>query len=179
MSSSHEVPKPLEAEQDIRRWITLYQQITLGDDSWAYRSFAELVAKYGTFQQPAPWRYEGKQQPGRCFKAASEWAENTGWTYVEGYALAPSVTFFSCFEHAWCLTDGGVVADPALPDGLVTGYFGIPLSHEFRRAQQSIRGTDAVFVSDPKNPLAGINCELLISGLPSLAVTRNNADLHT
>ncbi|MFD5015349.1 hypothetical protein [Streptomyces chartreusis] len=158
-----------ETEQELRRWIELCRQLKVGDASWAHPSFADLVAACGFYQPPAAWTHGGTQQPGRCFQTASEWAERAGWTYVEGSAFVPSAAPFSCIEHAWCLNDGDV-ADPSLPDGIATGYIGIPLSHTFRRQQQAIRGTDAVFVSDPRNPLTGINTDVLRTGLPTHAV---------
>ncbi|MGI5372680.1 hypothetical protein ACQEV2_00065 [Streptomyces sp. CA-251387] len=125
----------------------------------------------GSYRPPSPWTHGGQSQPGRCFAAASEWAERAGWAYAEGYALVRAAAPFTCFEHVWCLTDEGLVADPALPDGAAAGYFGIALSHRFRRQQQLARGTDAVFVSDPKNILVGINEQLLRSVLPDQALS--------
>ncbi|MEU6299271.1 hypothetical protein [Streptomyces erythrochromogenes] len=142
----------------------------MGDASWPFRSLADLVMNHGRFYQPAPWPMNDPQQPGLCFKAASEWADRTGWTYVEGFVLAPSVAPFTVFEHAWCLTGEGHVADPALPDGMAHGYLGIPLTAAFRHAQQHHRGTDAVFTSDPSNPAAGVNREILRTGLPHDAI---------
>ncbi|GGR08966.1 hypothetical protein [Streptomyces pilosus] len=68
------------------------------------------------------------------------------------------------------MNDEGNVADPALPDGVVTGYFGIPLASSFRREQQCLRATIAVFTSDPSNPLAGYNKQILQVGLPGHAL---------
>ncbi|MDR6980943.1 hypothetical protein J2X68_007685 [Streptomyces sp. 3330] len=89
---------------------------------------------------------------------------------MEGFVLVPSAAPFSSFEHAWCLTADGKVADPSLPDGTATGYFGIPLQDVFRREQQTLRGTDSVFVSDPINPLASVNEAVLRAGLLPHAV---------
>ncbi|MET7944192.1 hypothetical protein [Streptomyces sp. NPDC005302] len=155
--------------RELRRWLALYAKLQVGDASWAYRSFAQLVSDHGFYQQPSPWVHDGLQRPGQCFSTASQWAERAGWTYVEGYVLVPSAAPFSCFEHAWCLTDQGV-ADPCLPDGTAVGYVGIPLTDSFRRQQQALRATHAVFVADPVNPLAGINEDVLRAGLPSQAV---------
>ncbi|MFD9398226.1 hypothetical protein ACFWA4_05330 [Streptomyces sp. NPDC060011] len=151
--------------QELAKWLALYGQLRVGDASWAYRSFADLVAEHGRFYPSAPWPQPDPPRPGQCFRAASEWADRAGWTYVEGFVLAPPVAPFTVFEHAWCLTQEGRVADPALPDGMATGYVGIPVSCAFRREQQGIRGTHAVFTSDPINPLAGVNEEVLRSGL--------------
>ncbi|MFJ2397353.1 hypothetical protein ACIOTI_31945 [Streptomyces sp. NPDC087843] len=142
----------------------------MGDTSWSYRCFADLVADHGRFYRPALWPMTDPHQPGCCFRAASEWADRAGWTYVEGFALVPSAAPFVVFDHAWCLTQQGQVADPALPDGMATGYLGIALDAGFRREQQRTRATDAVFVSDPSNPLAGVNEQILRSGLPKGAL---------
>ncbi|MGW3291054.1 hypothetical protein ACWDR3_41115 [Streptomyces sp. NPDC001002] len=170
-------PNPAEGAQELRRWLELYGNMRVGDPSWVYRSFAELVADCGFYQQPAPWTQRSVQKPGQCFKAAREWAERPGWTYVEGYVLVPSAAPFSCFEHAWCLTDHGV-ADPSLPDGVAAGYIGIPLTDAFCRQQRAARATDAVFVSDPASPLAGINESILRTGLPSDAMARSRPGPH-
>ncbi|MET9122271.1 hypothetical protein [Streptomyces sp. NPDC004528] len=156
--------------QELTKWLGIYGQLTVGDMSWSYRSFADLVADHGRFYRPAPWSMTDPHQPGHCFRAAREWADRTGWTYVEGFALVPSAPPFTVIEHAWCLTHEGYIADPALPDGTATGYLGVPLDAAFRRGQQRSRGTDAVFVSDPSNPLAGINEQILRSGLPEHAL---------
>ncbi|MGW1976515.1 hypothetical protein [Streptomyces sp. NPDC001889] len=155
------------------QWLDRSRQRRVGDESWAYRSFADLVAEHGSFFSPAPWP-AAEAHPkagGRCFAAASEWSDRTGWTYAEGYAIVPSeVDPFPVFEHAWCLTGEGEVADPALPDGMATGYFGIPVSERFRREQQHSRATKAVFTQDPSNPLAGVNKLIFRTGLPRHAL---------
>ncbi|MFD7972970.1 hypothetical protein [Streptomyces clavifer] len=166
-STTHDLAR---ARQELTEWVDKYRQLRIGDSSWVHRSFADLVAEHGSFFPPARWPLNDPQQPGHCFKAAREYAERTGWAYVEGFALVPSLVPFSAFEHAWCLTDEGLVADPALPDGLAAGYYGVPLSDDFRREQQHLRKTDAVFTSDPSNPLAGYNDLVLRTGLPHHAL---------
>lgn len=151
--------------QEFTKWLALYGQLQVGDASWAHRSFADLVAEQGRYYPPAPWPQPDPPRPGQCFRAASEWADRAGWTYVEGFALAPTAAPFTVFEHAWCVTQDGQVADPALPDGMVTGYVGIPVDSAFRHEQQGKRGTHAVFTSDPLNPLAGLNEDILRNGL--------------
>lgn len=70
------------------------------------------------------------------------------------------------------------LADPSLSDGLALGYVGIPLSHDFRHEQQLQRATDAVFTSDPSNPLASLNEHFLRAGLPqhALALARERPE---
>ncbi|MFE6946655.1 hypothetical protein [Streptomyces chartreusis] len=166
---------PQQPLQELTSWLDRYRQLRIGHDTWAHRSFADLVAAYGSFFDPAPWLERGPQTPGQCFAAASHWADEEGWAYVEGFAIAPSAAPFTVFEHAWCVTDKGDVADPALPDGVVTGYFGIPLNSDFRREQQRLRATKAVFTSDPSNPLAGFNDQILRQGLPRHALAEDVA----
>ncbi|MFI9825270.1 hypothetical protein ACIHFC_33260 [Streptomyces sp. NPDC052013] len=168
--ASEDSQQPLE---ELTKWLELYRQLRVGDDTWAHRSFADLVTAYGSFFNPAPWLERGPQRPGHCFAAASHWADEKGWAYVEGFAVTPSNAVFTVFEHAWCLTDEGDVADPALPDGVATGYIGIPLSSSFRREQQRLRATKAVFTSDPSNPLAGFNEQILRQGLPRHALAKD------
>ncbi|MFJ4732530.1 hypothetical protein ACIP6V_09605 [Streptomyces sp. NPDC088770] len=91
---------------------------------------------------------------------------------MEGFVLAPSAAPFSAFEHAWCLAGEGPVADPSLPDGMATGYFGIPLNDDFQREQQNRRNTTAVFTSGPSNPLAGMNEQILRTGLSPRALAK-------
>ncbi|MGW0673548.1 hypothetical protein [Streptomyces sp. NPDC002746] len=158
------------ASESLQRWIALYQQVPLGDDSWVYASFAELVARHGQAYEPASWPTPDTQHPGRCFHMARRRAEEAGWTYVEGFVLVPSAIPFSGFEHAWCLTHEGRVADPALPDGWATAYFGVPLSDRFCREQWALRGADSVLTFDPAEPWEGANTAILRQGLPSYAV---------
>ncbi|KUN35726.1 hypothetical protein AQJ30_23850 [Streptomyces longwoodensis] len=155
-----------DPQEELTQWLARYRQLRVGDDTWAHPSFADLVIAYGLFFEPAPWLKRGPQRPGQCFAAASHWSDEKGWAYVEGFAAAPAAAPFTVFEHAWCVTDEGDVADPALPDGVATGYFGIPLNSDFRREQQRVRATKAVFTSDPSNPLAGYNERILQQGLP-------------
>ncbi|MER7671258.1 hypothetical protein ABTY61_22715 [Kitasatospora sp. NPDC096128] len=156
--------------RELLSWLERYRQLALGDSSWAYPGFADLVAEHGVFYSPAPWTGEVRQEPGRCFKAASAHAERSALVYAEGYALARSAVPFVVFEHAWCVGGDGRAVDPALPDGMVQGYLGVPLNGAFRREQQRLRGTDAVFVSDPRNLFGGVNEVVLRAGLPEGAV---------
>jgi hypothetical protein len=159
------------ASEALQEWIARYRRVPLGDDSWVYASFAELVARHGQAYEPAAWPMPDAQSPGRCFHVARRWAEQAGWTYVEGFVLVPSEVPFSGFEHAWCLTDEGKVADPALPDGWATAYFGVPLSDHFCQEQRALRGTDAVLTFDPVKFWEGANTTILRQGLPSYAVS--------
>ncbi|MFF8847958.1 hypothetical protein ACF08N_35515 [Streptomyces sp. NPDC015127] len=171
-------PAPEDSQQpveELTQWLDRYRQLRFGDDTWTHRSFADLVTEYGSFFHPAPWPEGVPQTPGQCFAAASHWSDKKGWVYVEGFVVVPSSAPFTVFEHAWCLTDEGDVVDPALPNGVATGYFGIPLSSDFRREQQRHRATKAVFTSDPSNPLAGINEQILCQGLPQHALARGVA----
>ncbi|MEU9663690.1 hypothetical protein [Streptomyces chartreusis] len=170
--ASDDAQQPLE---ELTLWLDRYRRLRVGCDTWAHRSFADLVAAYGSFFDPAPWLDRGHQRPGQCFAVASHWADEEGWAYVEGFAVAPCAAPFTVFEHAWCVTDEGDVADPALPDGVATGYFGIPLTSDFRREQQRLRATRAVFTSDPSNPLAGFNDQILRQGLPRHALAKDVA----
>ncbi|MEU7322610.1 hypothetical protein AB0465_37590 [Streptomyces griseoviridis] len=135
------------------------------DRSWRHPTFADLVLEHGLWYAPAPWPAEHAWMPtpGRCFEAAHTWADREGWTYVEGYALVPGTWPTAAVEHAWCLTDTGRVADPALPDGFATAYLGVPLSHSFRAARPE--GRDAVLTTG-SNMMLGPNTVVLRSGLP-------------
>lgn len=139
------------------------------DRAWRYPSFADLVLAHGRPYAPAPWGRPDPQQPGRGFAAAHRWADQEGWTYCEGYALVPSAMAFPAFEHAWCLTPGGVIADPALPDGYATLYWGLPLHEDYRRAhRRGENGEDAVLTFG-NNPFLGPGT-VLRDGLPADAL---------
>lgn len=176
MTVNQEEPADVHAEQELARWISLYQQVTLpnSDESWVHRSFANLVSTHGRFFRAAPWPVPGAhpRRQGECFRAANEWADRNSWTYVEGFAFIPSaVAFHRVFDHAWCLTQDGRVADPALEDGLATGYVGISVADDFRHRQRALRGTDALFTADPTNVLAGYATNIFRHGIPSEALT--------
>lgn len=154
----------------IAEWIGVYQQLSFGEPTWRHRSFGDLLAAHGELFLPAPWPDSDShpQRAGQCFAAANEYADRHGWIYVEGLVCLPDM---HVIDHAWCLTPSATVADPALPDGTARGYFGIPITPEFRHAQRA-RGTDAVFTADPAHPLAGhVNEEIMCLGLPADAVT--------
>lgn len=158
------------AVETLQTWIDRYRQVPLGDETWAYASFADLVARHGQSYEPAPWLMDEPQKPGQCFAASRRRAEEAGWTYVEGFVLVPSVVPFICFEHAWCLTPEGLVVDPAVADGLATAYVGVPLTDRFCSEQRELRQTDAVLAFDPLSPLAGANTLILRDGLPPYAL---------
>ncbi|MEV0504377.1 hypothetical protein AB0I84_43255, partial [Streptomyces spectabilis] len=135
------------------------------DAAWIHPSFADLILAHGRWYAPAPWP-GGTQRPGRCFAAAHEQADKRGWTYCGGYALSTD-PLIGAFEHAWCLTPTGQAADPAIPDGHVRVYAGLPLTDTFRRAQQ--RGADAVLTFGHDWRLQP-NTAVLRDGLPSNAL---------
>ncbi|MFE9252881.1 hypothetical protein [Streptomyces sp. NPDC007088] len=138
---------------------------------WAYPTFADLILAHGRLYAPAPWP-GGPQRPGECFAAAHALADRTGWTYCEGFALIPSSAGpvpHGVGEHAWCLTADGQVADPALPDGYATLYWGLPLADDFRAEHRRVRGDDAVLTYG-HDPIRSQLNEVLATGLPSTAL---------
>ncbi|MFJ4526198.1 hypothetical protein ACIP4Y_35670 [Streptomyces sp. NPDC088810] len=101
--TSDEDPTGETAADTLQKWIDPYRQLPLGDASWAYTSFADLVAQHGRSYEPAAWPMREGQLMGHCFSTSRRWAAKTGWTYVEGFVLVPSAIPFSGFDHAWCL----------------------------------------------------------------------------
>lgn len=160
----------MTTNDEMARWIEILRTMPRGPQSWRHPSFADLVDTHGRFYTPAPWPLADAHRPGQCFKAATEGAHTHEWTYVEGLVLVPDAAPFEVFDHAWCLTNAGKVADPAIPNGLAVLYLGIPVTTTFRLDQQSRRGTYAVFTDDPDNPLAGVNEPVLRDGLPVDAI---------
>jgi hypothetical protein len=157
-------------ERQLLEGVERERQLEIGKEGWAYRSVAELVLDHGRFFAPARWPLD--EHPGRegdCFAAAHEWADRTGWTYVEGSVLAPD-SLFSVSDHAWCLTPEGEVADPALPDGIAAAYLGVPYTDAFRRSFPERHG-DAL-VTFARNLLLGCNLTVLREGLPADATHR-------
>ncbi|MFK0154170.1 hypothetical protein ACIQVK_19115 [Streptomyces sp. NPDC090493] len=138
---------------------------------WVYPTFSDVVLAHGRLYAPAPWP-GGSQRPGQCFAAAHALADREGWTYCEGFVLVPSSAGpvpHGAAEHAWCLTDDGQVADPALPDGYAALYWGLPLTEEFRAAHRRVRGDDAVLTYGIHPFRAQLN-EVLRTALPSTAL---------
>ncbi|MFG2825307.1 hypothetical protein ACGFX4_38500 [Kitasatospora sp. NPDC048365] len=159
-----------EVESTLHQWVNTFAQLLLGEDGWRFRSFAQAVRELGTVQRPSPWPGDREQwAPGRCFAAATDYAEATGATYVEGFVLVPGLMAWPVFEHAWCLRDGAV-ADPSLPDGYAALCLGIPLSTDYRRSEQDRRGTHAVLTTDPQDPWSLVNEDALRDGPPAAAV---------
>ena len=98
-----------------------------------------------------------------------QWADQEGWTYCEGYALVPSTMPFPAVEHAWCLTPDGLVADPALPDGYATLYWGLPLHETYRQAHRRGENGDDALLTLGANPFLGPG-PALRDGLPADAL---------
>lgn len=150
----------------LREFVGTFAGLRLGDDTWRFRSVAQMVLEIGTLWPPSPWPGDRPQwQPGRCFDAATAYADATQAAYVEGFVLVPGLTEWPVFEHAWCLRDGEV-ADPSLPDGHAALYLGIALAPVFRAAEQARRGTSAVLMADPADFRIGDNEQVLQWGLP-------------
>ncbi|KOT47265.1 MULTISPECIES: hypothetical protein [Streptomyces] len=159
LASAPEAAAALYVEVTARRALVL-------NLSWTHSSFADLVLAHGRWYAPAPWP-GGPRRPGRCFEAAHAWADARGWTYCEGYALAADPRI-GAFEHAWCLTRAGQVADPAARDCEVRVYAGVPLTDTFRRAQG--RGPDAVLTFGHDIVRVQPNRAVLRDGLPPHAL---------
>ncbi|MFJ5071624.1 hypothetical protein ACIQC7_34930 [Kitasatospora sp. NPDC088556] len=164
------------AEQKLRQWVDTYARLHSGNDTWRYRSFAALVAEFGVIYHPSPWPGDRPRgRPGRCFEEASRYADATGATYVEGFVLVSDAPLmFPVFEHAWCLTAQGAVADTTIPDGGALLYLGVPLHAAFRRAAQARRRTWAALTYDPDNLQADVNDVVLKAGLPPGALALPN-----
>ncbi|MBB2749210.1 UNVERIFIED_ORG: hypothetical protein FHR35_009123 [Microbispora rosea subsp. rosea] len=114
---------------------------------WRHPSFAVLLLTHGRSFAPGPRpAHVEPGPPGMCFATALAHAEQHGLIYVEGMALTPHEPLG--FDHAWCIAEAdGRVVDPTLPDGYVLAYVGVPLTPEYRRAQQAMRGCDAILTS--------------------------------
>jgi hypothetical protein len=152
------------AVDELRSQLELQRQLPF-DRSWPYPTFADLVLAHGRLYPPAPWGRPDPQQPGRCFSAAHYWADRAGWTYCEGYALVPATMPFPAVEHAWCLTPDGLVADPALPDGYATLYWGLPLHDTYRHAHRRGENHDDAILTSGADPFLGPGTALR-NGLP-------------
>ncbi|MFB8290670.1 hypothetical protein [Kitasatospora purpeofusca] len=155
----------------LREFVGTFAGLRLGNDTWCFRSVAQMVLEIGMVWMPSPWPGDRPQwRPGRCFDAATEYADATQAIYVEGFVLVPGLTAWPVFEHAWCLRDGKV-ADPSLPDGHAALYLGIALAPAFRAAEQARRATCAVLLPDPSDFRVGDNEQVLRWGLPEGAVS--------
>ncbi|WP_240152152.1 DUF6283 family protein [Streptomyces mobaraensis] len=158
--------------QQLRAGLDFYRPLV--PDSyrgWRYPTFADLVLAHGRLYAPAPWP-GGPQRPGQCFAAAHALADREGWTYCEGFALLPSSAGpvpYGAVEHAWCLTDEGRVADPALPDGYAALYWGLPLAEAFRAEHRRARGDNAVLTYGTDPFRTQLN-EVLRTELPATAL---------
>ncbi|MFD3970354.1 hypothetical protein [Streptomyces cyaneofuscatus] len=66
------------------------------------------------------------------------------------------------------------MADPALPDGFATLYWGLPLAEKFRTEHRQVRGDDAVLTYG-RDPLRTQLNEVLRTELPSSALAPDQA----
>jgi hypothetical protein len=161
-ASAERIPAPTGATGHLHAELQQLRTLVL-DPSYRHPTFADLVLERGRDYTPAPWPAGAHPQlMGDCFAAAHEWAQTQGWTYCEGYALSADV-LIGAYEHAWCLTPDGRVADPAVPDGWVLAYRGLPLTASFIRAQG--RG-DHPAITIPRGLAPGPNTDVLRDGLP-------------
>ncbi|MFJ4679182.1 hypothetical protein [Kitasatospora sp. NPDC088783] len=161
----------MSGEQELLRRVAVFAGLHVGPEGWRYRSFAAAILDLGILFPAAPWPGRRPQRaPGRCFDAATEYAEATGAIYVEGFAYAPALHQWPVFEHAWCLEPDGAVADPSLPDGHATHYLGIPNTHAFRRAEQTRRQCAPLLADAPHDFRTPPNEQLLEHGLPTEAI---------
>ncbi|MFD7835654.1 hypothetical protein [Streptomyces sp. NPDC059761] len=172
---------PDDPQAELALWLDRFKQLRLGDETWAYHTFADLIDRHGAFYPPAPWPAgQHPQRTNQCFAAAHEWADRMGWTYVEGLALVPG-SMFPVFGHAWCLTPSGTVADPAIPDGWAAGYLGVPFSTRFRHTLRETRPGTALVTAGPLElgrPYYGPNTTILREGLPPGALAPGAEHAH-
>ncbi|MCZ1012140.1 hypothetical protein [Streptomyces lydicus] len=172
MSAPHTPTAGPASEADDLRARLEQLRILVLDPTFEYPTFADLVLAHGCDYAPAPWPAGAHPRLlGDCFTAAHRWADREGWTYCEGYALAAD-PLTGAFEHAWCLTPDGHVADPAAPDGWTLAYRGIPLTDVFRRAH--VRDGDAV-ITFGHDLLGGPNIAVLRDGLPDAALAASDS----
>jgi hypothetical protein len=135
---------------------------------WAYPNFAALVLAHGRVFVPAPLpAMIDRRRPGHCFRSASDVADRSALTYVEGLALFSGHPFAA--DHAWCVDAEGSTVDPSPPDGPALAYLGLPLVDEFRRGEQRRRVTHAVITVDTGGLVD--NTLVLRDGLPPDALT--------
>lgn len=94
-----------------------------------FHGYEDLILRHGRFfpgrPRPAGVR---RRRPRACFTNALDLArQDTGLTYVEGYALAATVSL--PVVHAWCIDPHGHVIDVTWSDEQLTdaAYAGLPM----------------------------------------------------
>lgn len=92
----------------------------LGQGPSLYRIVLEHGRSYKA--QPLPEGIE-RAKPRECFANALSLALGTGWDYVEGYGMRPSIGW--PIHHAWCADEDGRVIDPTWDNPEEASYYGI------------------------------------------------------
>ena len=139
------------ADERLRQLTSQYAQLfrVPPRDKWRYSSLADLVLDLNLGRPYTPAPLPGAVAavaPGRCFAAATQLADTAGYTYVEGLALTLDGM---PFDHAWCADGDDIIAiDPSIPSGFVVAYLGVGIADNYRRAEQTRRGTHAVITTD-------------------------------
>lgn len=116
-----------------------------------FHGYEDLVLRHGRFFTGRP-RPDGvrRRKPRACFTNALALARrDAGMTYVEGYALATTVSL--PVVHAWCIDPRGQVIDSTWSDEQLAdaAYAGLPMPvHVVLAARGRNRGWPSVLDSD-------------------------------
>lgn len=105
-----------------------------GTGSWVHRTVYSLLLGHGQWHVPAPLPGHVDPLPERACFVNAQRTELVcpSLTYAEGWAIAGAETVPA--QHAWCVTDEGVVVDPTwVRFGGRRVYFGIVLADPLLR----------------------------------------------
>ncbi|MUG92851.1 hypothetical protein F7734_10475 [Scytonema sp. UIC 10036] len=137
---------------------------------WKFSCYEEIYLKYGIFMEPRVAPEELKGAPSHCYYNCQQIIRKKKYknlTYVEGYAIAPEVSF--PINHAWLVDSDGYAVDPTWREtGLL--YFGIPLDNSWVKSFLKARRRNYDLSIFTGNYLEGFS--LLKEGLPSHAIVK-------
>lgn len=140
------------AEKQLRRWLREQREAFELRPGMLYRGPADFVICHGEWMSPFACM---PLIPSQCYQNAIIAAEYRGWTYVEGYAMAPDPALLAgsnaiyqgppFVQHAWALDKRGRMVELTWP---VPGaaYRGVAFHHG--RADHATWDGDASVLDD-------------------------------
>lgn len=122
-----------EHEKAITDYLTLLRNCVRSNGlppEFAYAGIGDLFLQHARFYEPPEKVRRPLLTPKACFANSQFWAQQTGATYVEGYAMSVIPV-----HHAWCVKDGKTIEVTWEKPGLA--YFGV----EFAKVPKRFKGS--------------------------------------
>lgn len=138
-------------DSELLSWLVEASSVEEGKGE--YRGLHDLVARegepYRPVEVPTDLRRRRAKTPHRCFQRSFAVAGESGWFYVEGFAMVEvSEGFAAPVHHAWLTRVGAEAIDLALPFDPDREYIGVAIETVSLAKAARRTGTVGSFLGD-------------------------------